>query len=91
MVKQLSSNKMLNLIFLKLQRYIVQHGEDSQYFAIIISRVWGFPDGSVVKNPPAKAGDARDVGWEHPLNKEMTTHSSTLAWEIPWTEEPGWL
>ena len=53
---------MLNLIFLKLQRYIVQHGEDSQYFAIIISGVWGFPDGSVVKNPPANAGDAGDAG-----------------------------
>ena len=52
---------MLNLFFLKLQRYIVQHGEDSQYFAIIISGVWGFPDGSVVKNPPANAGDAGDA------------------------------
>ena len=27
-------------------------------------------------------------GWEDPLEKEMATHSSTLAWEIPWTEEP---
>ena len=31
----------------------------------------------------------RSVGPEDPLEKEMTTHSSTLAWEIPWTEEPG--
>ena len=31
------------------------------------------------------------LGWEDPLEKEMTTHSSTLAWEIPWTEEPGGL
>ena len=29
------------------------------------------------------------LGWEYPLEKEMATHSSTLAWEIPWTEEPG--
>ena len=29
--------------------------------------------------------------WEDPLNKEMATHSSTLAWEILWTEEPGGL
>ena len=29
--------------------------------------------------------------WEDPLEKEMTTHSSILAWEIPWTEEPGGL
>ena len=46
----------------------------------------------MVKNPPALAGD---VGWvsgqEDPLEKEMTTHSSILAWEISWTEEPGGL
>ena len=29
------------------------------------------------------------LGWENPLEKEMATHSSILAWEIPWTEEPG--
>ena len=33
----------------------------------------------------------RSLGWEDPLEKEMATHSSTLAWRIPWTEEPGWL
>lgn len=47
----------------------------------------------MVKNPPAKAGDARDAGLipgsEKPLEEEMATHSSTLAWESPWTEEPG--
>ena len=31
----------------------------------------------------------RSPGWEDPLEKEMATHSSTLAWKIPWTEEPG--
>ena len=31
----------------------------------------------------------RSLGREDPLEKEMTTHSSTLAWKIPWTEEPG--
>ena len=31
----------------------------------------------------------RSLGWEDPLQKEMGTHSSILAWEIPWTEEPG--
>ena len=29
------------------------------------------------------------LGWEDPLEKEMAAHSSTLAWKIPWTEEPG--
>ena len=42
---------------------------------------------------PAKAGDSRDVGLmpvlEDPLEEEMATHSSILAWKIPWTEEPG--
>ena len=46
---------------------------------------------AVVKNLPTKAGDAGDVsstsGWEDPLEKEMETHSSILAWRIPWTEE----
>ena len=44
-----------------------------------------FPGGSVVKNLPANAGD---LGLEDPLEKEMATHSSILAWEIPGTEEP---
>ena len=33
----------------------------------------------------------RSLGWEGPLEEEMATHSSTLAWKIPWTEEPGGL
>ena len=46
----------------------------------------GFPGGSEVKNP---SGHAQDMGSkEDPLEKEMTTHCSILAWEIPWTEEP---
>ena len=31
----------------------------------------------------------RSLGWKDPLEKEMATHSSTFAWKIPWTEEPG--
>ena len=46
----------------------------------------------MVKNPPAKKEiQIRSLGWEDPLEKGMATHSSTLAWEIPWTEEPGGL
>ena len=33
----------------------------------------------------------RSLGWEVPLEEEMVTHSSILAWKIPWTEEPGGL
>ena len=52
----------------------------------------GFPGGSVVKNPLANTGDVGSaLGWEEPLEKEMAIHSNILAWEIPWTEEPGGL
>ena len=50
----------------------------------------------VVKNLPANAGEARDAGLisldpEDPLEEETGTHSSILAWRIPWTQEPGGL
>ena len=49
----------------------------------------------VVKNPPANAGHAEQqvlsLGQEDALEEEMTIHSSILAWETPWTEEPGGL
>ena len=52
----------------------------------------GFPDGSVVKNPPAVWETwVRSLGWEDPLEKGMATHCSILAWRIPWIEEPGGL
>ena len=44
----------------------------------------------MVKNSPAKQEmQVQSQGWEDPLEKEMATYSSILAWEIPWTEEPG--
>ena len=50
----------------------------------------GFPTGSVVKNPlPVQEKQVWSLGWEDPLEKEKAIHSSILAWEIPWTEEPG--
>ena len=50
----------------------------------------GFPGGSDGKNLPAMRETwVRPLGWEDPLEKETTTHSSVLAWRIPWTEEPG--
>ena len=52
----------------------------------------GFPGGSVVKNLPAVQENwVQFLGWEDPLGKGMVTHSSILAWIIPWTEEPGGL
>ena len=57
-----------------------------------VAKERGFPGGSTVKNPPAiQESWARSFGQEDPLEKEMTTHSSILAWEIPWMEEPDML
>ena len=51
-----------------------------------------FPGGSVVKSQFVKQETrVRSLGQEDPLKKEMETHSDILAWEIPWTEEPGGL
>ena len=65
------------------------------YLNIIVQRGASFVAQSV-KNPPTiqetscNSGDlGSSLGQEDPLEKEMTTHSSILAWEIPWTEEPG--
>ena len=63
---------------------------------LLITGQWGsylgFPGSSVVKNLPVKQETQearfRSLGWEHSLEKGMATHSSTLAWKIPWTEEP---
>ena len=52
----------------------------------------GFLHDSVVKNQPAKLDNrVRSLVQKDPLEMEMATHSSVLAWEIPWTEEPGGL
>ena len=55
----------------------------------------GFPGGSVVKNPPANAGEAEDAGSISGLGRSpgggMVPSSSILAWTFPWTEEPGGL
>ena len=56
------------------------------------SSQWGFPGGSMVKNPLAmQETRVQSLGQEDPLEEGTATHSSILAWEIPWTEEPGGL
>ena len=49
----------------------------------------GFPGGRAVKDPPANAGHGFNPESGRFLEKEMVTHSSILAWRLPWTEEPG--
>ena len=68
-------------------------------YACVAFRFWllslrvitvAFPGGSDSKTSVCNAGDlVQSLGWEDPREKEMATHSSTLAWKIPRTEEPG--
>ena len=54
-------------------------------------KLWGGERGvpqQLSKNP-VKEMQVRSLGWEDPLEQRKATHSSILAWEIPWTEEPG--
>ena len=55
----------------------------------------GFSGSSAGKNPPAmqetQETQVWSLSWKDPLEKEMATHSSIVAWEIPWTEEPSGL
>ena len=59
-----------------------------------VGRDWAFPSGSIGKESTYNAGDlsalqeiqVRSLSWKDPLEKEKATHSSILAWEIPWTE-----
>ena len=46
---------------------------------------------TVKRLPTMQETRVQSLGWEDPLEKEMATPSSILAWKIPWMEEPGWL
>ena len=84
-----SLNNMLKLLLLIIDTtywFPIMKHEDFAPSNIIMS----FPSGSAVKKPPANTGGMGSIpGSERSLQKEMATHSSILAWEIPWTEEPG--
>ena len=59
---------------------------------MVFIEMCGFPGGLLVKNLPVMQETlVQSLGWEDPLEKEKATHSSILAWEIPWTGEPGGL
>ena len=62
----------------------------SMHTMIPFSDYMGFLVTQTVKNPPAiQETQVWSLGQEDPLEKEMEAHSSILAWQIPWTEEPG--
>ena len=68
------------------------------YFLLVLQKVVvgvGCPGGSTIKNPPGmqemQETWVRSLGWEDPLEESSATHSSVLAWRIPWLEKPGGL
>ena len=70
-----------------------EDGTSLAFQAILIPRL-GFPGGTVIKNPPAKAGDSTDMGLipelgRFPGQRNSKMYSNIFAWEIPWTQEPG--
>ena len=74
-------NKLIYLTSSKLKSFLLQK--------------MGFPASSMVKNLPSRKDlqetQVCSLGWDDPLEEDMATHSSILAWRIPWTEEPGGL
>ena len=55
-------------------------------------QIWASLVAQTVKNLPGmQETQVGSLGWEDPLEKEMATHTSILAWRIPWTEKPGGL
>ena len=68
-----------------LRRYLGFHKEEQ-----ILPRVWNSLIAQSVKSlTPMQETCVQSLGWEDLLEKEMATHSSILAWRIPWSEEPG--
>ena len=53
--------------------------------------VWALVAKTVKNLPAVQETQVQSLGWEDPLEKRMATHSSIIAWRIPWTEEPGGL
>ena len=64
----------------------------SQAVVVTVPSLWASLVAQMVKSlPTMQETQVPSLGQEDPLEEEMATHSSLLAWEIPWTEEPGGL
>ena len=71
---------------------VIEKRSDEKFWQGFVGLYKGFPCSSVGKESACSAGDPGLIpGLEDPLEKEMATHSSILAWKILWTEEPGGL
>ena len=67
--------------------FVITHGDDLTFYSKVLRASLV---AQTVKNLPAVQKTwVQSLGWEDPLEKEMATHSSIQAWEIPWTEEPS--
>ena len=70
--------------------FVVSDLRDFQVFLQAINTLGTSLVAQMVKNLPAMwETRVRSLGWEDPLEKGLATHSSILAWRVPWTEEPG--
>jgi len=68
----------------------VEYGAPETYLWWVMDLTWASLVAQTVKRlPVVQETWVLSLDWEDPLEKEMATHSSTLAWKIPWTEEPG--
>ena len=74
-----------------LSFFIITFAISSCTLENVTSLVASLVDQSVKNMPAGQETWVRSLGWEYPLEKEMATHSSILAWKISWTEEPGGL
>ena len=64
------------------QRYKKSYPDEKIHKASLVAQM-------VKRLPAMRETRVQSLGWEDPLEKEMAAHSSTLAWKIPWMEEPG--
>ena len=75
-----------NIVYIYKECYLAMKKKEVLLFAT----TWNSLVAQMVKCLPAMQETwVRSLGWKDPLEKEMATHSGTLAWKIPWTEEPG--
>ena len=92
--------KVISLLFNALSRFVIAFLPGSkrllitwlQSLSTVILEPKKIKVAQLVMNPPAMWETlVRSLGWEDPLKEGMETHSSILAWRMPWTEEPGGL
>ena len=87
--------RFLLIITLGKHTHTKTFSDKSEFMVILYGRKVGISGGSVVKKKkirlPTQETWVQFLGGEDPLEEDMATHSSILAWRIPWTEEPGGL